>query len=287
MWPLLVDTVGNFIADEALSRGASIAYYTLFAIAPVLLIVIAIAGLVFGRDAAQGAIVDQLSGLMGFSTAQALEEMVKKADLSDAGPWPALLGVGILLVTASGVFGEVQSALDAIWKAKPSERASTVGRLARARAASFALVLISGFLTTVSLATSAALAAFAAYLHGRFPALEVGVSIVDFVISTGLIALMFGAIYKVLPDKPIAWRDVAIGSLGTALLFGVGKYAIGFYIGQSDVASGYGAAGALIVLLLWIYYAAQIFLLGAEFTHAYARRYGSHARGATTSPDHG
>jgi membrane protein len=281
VWSLMVDTVRNFLADGALSRGASIAYYTLFAIAPVLLIVIATAGLVFGREAAEGAIVDQLSGLMGQSTAQALEEMIKQADRTGAGLWPALLGVGALLLTATGVFGEVQSALNAVWKAKPNKHASTVGRLARARAASLALVLTCGFLITVSLATSAALAAFATFLRGRFPTLVWAVSVADFVISTCLIAFMFGAIYKVLPDRPIAWRDVAIGSIVTALLFTVGKYAIGFYIGQSDVASGYGAAGVLIVLLLWIYYTAQIFLLGAEFTRSYARRYGSHAHGGS------
>ena len=279
-WELARDTVKGFIADEALSHGASIAYYTLFAVAPVLLIIIAIAGLVFGREAAEAAIVAQLSGLMGESTAKALEEIVHKVGDREGGIWATVVGIGALVLTATGVFGEVQSALNIVWKAKDSktkERRSTLSRLARARAASLGLVVTSGFLITVSLATSAALEALSGYLRGVFPGAEIVLTIVDFVISTALIGFMFAAIYKVLPDKPIAWRDVAIGALVTALLFEGGKYLIALYIGKSDVAATYGAAGALVVLLLWIYYTAQIFLLGAEFTHAYARRYGSHS----------
>jgi membrane protein len=270
--------VKGFIADEALSHGASIAYYTLFAVAPVLLIIIAIAGLVFGREAAEASIVAQLSGLMGESTAKALEEILHKVGDREGGVWATVVGVGALILTATGVFGEVQSALNVIWKAKDSKtrgRRSTLGRLARARAASLGLVVTSGFLITVSLATSAALEALSGYLRGVFPGAETLLTIADFVISTALIGFLFAAIYKVLPDKPIAWRDVAIGALVTALLFEGGKYLIALYIGKSDVASTYGAAGALVVLLLWIYYTAQIFLLGAEFTYAYARRYGS------------
>ena len=279
-WELAKDTVKRFIADEALSHGASIAYYTMFAVAPVLLIIIAIAGLAFGREAAEAAIVAQLSGLMGESTAKALEEIVHKVGDREGGLWATAVGIGALVLTATGVFGEVQSALNVIWKAKHNktkERQSTLGRLARARAASLGLVVTSGFLITVSLATSAALEALSGYLRGVFPGAEIVLTIVDFVISTALIGFMFAAIYKVLPDKPIAWRDVAIGALVTALLFEGGKYLIALYIGKSDVAATYGAAGALVVLLLWIYYTAQIFLLGAEFTRAYAKRYGSHS----------
>ena len=285
-WVLAKDTVKGFIADEALSHGASIAYYTLFAVAPVLLIIIAIAGLVFGREAAEAAIVAQLSGLMGESTAKALEEILHKVGDREGGVWATVVGAGALILTATGVFGEVQSALNVIWKAKDDkakERRSTLGRLARARAASLGLVVTSGFLITVSLATSAALEALSDYLRGAFPGAETVLTIADFVISTALIGFLFAAIYKVLPDKPIAWRDVAIGALVTALLFEGGKYLIALYIGKSDVASTYGAAGALVVLLLWIYYTAQIFLLGAEFTHAYARRYGSLSGAARTS----
>jgi membrane protein len=285
-WQLAKDTVMGFIEHEALSHGAAIAYYTMFAVAPVLLIIIAIAGLVFGRDAAEAAIVGQLSGLMGESTGKTLEEIVRKVGDREDGAWAAVIGVGALVLTATGVFGEVQSALNTIWKAKKAkgkQRGSSLGRLARARVASLGLVVTSGFLVTVSLATSAALKALSGWLHTVFPGAELVLTVVDFVISTALIGFMFAAIYKVLPDRPIAWRDVAIGALFTALLFEGGKYAIALYIGHSDVAATYGAAGAVVVLLLWIYYTAQIFLLGGEFTRAYAHRYGSHVGKAGAS----
>ena len=279
-WALIKDTIEGFIDDSALSRGASIAYYTLFSIAPVLLIVVAIAGLVFGREAAQGAIVDQLSGLMGRKTAEALQAMIESASNQAAGTLASIIGLVALFVAATGVFGEVQSALNAIWKAEPGR--STLSRLVRARLVSLGLVIISGFLLTVSLAMSAALAALSKYLNGVFPAAETALQISNVALSIFLISGMFAAMYKVLPDTPIAWRDVAIGAVATTTLFEGGKYMIALYIGQSDIASSYGAAGALIVLLLWIYYAAQIFLLGAEFTRAFATRYGSHAADGPT-----
>jgi membrane protein len=282
-WGLIKDTVTGFVDDNALSRGASIAYYTLFSIAPVLLIIVAIAGLAFGRDAAQGAIVDQLSGLMGQKTAEALQDMIKSADNRTSGIVASIVGIVALIVTATGVFGEVQSAMNAIWKAK--SRASTLSRLVRARLASLGLVVTCGFLLMVSLAVSAGLEALSKFLKGLFPGAELALQVADFVISTALISGLFAAIYKVLPDKPITWRDVAIGAIATTVLFEGGKYLIALYIGQSNVASSYGAAGALIILLLWIYYTAQIFLLGAEFTRAYAHRYGSHADGeASVTP---
>jgi membrane protein len=282
-WMLIKDTVQSFINDNALSRGASIAYYTLFAIAPVLLIIVAIAGLALGHDAAQGAIVGQLSGLMGDAPAKAIEEMIKSAANRSAGIVASIIGVGALIVTATGVFGEVQSSMNAIWKAKP--RSSTLNRLVRARLASLGLVLTSGFLLTVSLAVSAALEGLSQYLQGLFPGANVTLRVFDFLVSTTLISAMFAAIYKALPDKPITWRDVAIGAVVTTLLFDAGKYLIALYIGQSNVGSSYGAAGGLIVLLLWIYYTAQIFLFGAEFTHAYAKRFGSHAGAGEASDD--
>ncbi len=274
-WSLIKDTFENFIADEALSRGASIAYYTLFAIAPVLLIVVAIAGLVFGREAAEGAIVAQLGGLMGRQTAEALQAMVRSASNIGSGVLATAVGVVAVMLAITGVFGEVQSSLNAVWKAQ--SKRSTLSRLVRARMASLGLVVTSGFLLTVSLAVSAGLGALSAYFKVFFPATEMVLQIVDFLISSVLITGMFAAMYKVLPDVPIAWRDVAIGAIVTTALFEGGKYVIALYIGQSNIASSYGAAGALIVLLLWIYYSAQIFLLGAEFTHAFAKRFGSHA----------
>jgi membrane protein len=273
MWALLKATVEGFIADDALSRGASIAYYTLFALAPVLLIVIAIAGSVFGLEAAQGAIVAQLSGLMGTKTADALQAMIASASKPREGLWASLIGLVVIVVAASGVFGEVQAALNAIWKTKP--RVPTVTRLMRARLASLGLVITFGFMLLVSLALSAALQAFSTYMAGVFPARELALKALDLVISIGLMWGMFAAMYKVLPDTPVAWRDVAIGALVTTGLFQGGKYLIALYIGQSDVASSFGAAGALIVLLIWIFYSSLIFLLGAEFTHAYAEIHGS------------
>jgi len=275
-WLLLKDTLTGFIDDDALSRGASIAYYTLFSIAPVLLVVVAVAGLVFGHDAAEGAIVDQLSILMGHQTAKALQDMIESAAKPQEGTWATIIGLVVLIVATSGVFGEVQAAMNTIWKAGPSNH-STLTRLVRARLVSLGLVVTCGFLLTVSLAASAALAALSTYLKFVFPQIQAILNVVDVVLSALLIAGMFAAMFKVLPDVDIAWRDVVIGALASTLLFEGGKYAIAFYIGQSNVASSYGAAGALIVLLVWIYYSAQIFLLGAEFSRAYARRYGSHA----------
>ena len=277
-WLLLEDTVTGFIDDEALSRGASIAYYTLFSIAPVLLVVIAIAGLAFGREAAEGAIVEQLSGLMGHQTAKALQGMIESAAKPREGTLATIGGIIVLILATSGVFVEVQSAMNAIWKAQPQPN-SVLTRLMRARLASIGLVATCGFLLTVSLAVSAALASLSTYLKYVFPAVQVVVSIFDIAFSAVLIGGMFAAMFKVLPDTDIAWRDVAVGAVASTILFEAGKYAIAFYIGQSNLASSYGAAGALIVLLVWIYYSSQIFLLGAEFSRAYARRYGSHAKG--------
>jgi membrane protein len=270
---LIRQSVSAFIADGALSYGAAIAYYTIFAIAPVLLIVIAVAGLAFGRDAAQGAIVAELSGLMGQQSAEALQTMLRSAHSSGSGTLATIIGLATLLITASGVFGEMQTSLNAIWKAQP--RASTVTRLIRARIVSLGLVMALGFLLMVSLAVSAALAAIGSYLNDFFPGIHLLLQIANFIVSFVLISLLFAAIYKFLPDTPIAWRDVGIGAVATALLFTVGKTLIGLYIGSSSIASSFGAAGALIVVLLWIYYSAQIFLLGAEFTKCYAHSHGS------------
>jgi len=239
-------------------------------------VVVAIVGLVFGREAAEGAIVDQFSVLMGHQTAEALQGMVESAAKPRAGAWATIIGLVVLLIAVSGVFGEVQSAMNAIWKAAPPET-STLTRLMRARLVSLGLVVTAGFLLTVSLVASAALATFSNYLAFVFPAVQAVLNVVDVVLSALLMFGLFAAMFKVLPDCDVAWRDVAMGALATTLLFEGGKYAIALYIGQSNVASSYGAAGALIVLLVWIYYSAQIFLLGAEFSRAYAKRYGSHA----------
>jgi membrane protein len=272
-WDLARDTVYAFVDDEALSRGAAIAFYTATSIAPLLLIVVAIAGLVFGREAAQGAITDQLGALMGQQPAELLEKAVANASAASSGVLATAVGVATLIATASGAFGEMQSALNHFWKAKP--KGGTVSRLLRARAASLGLVATLGFLLVVSLAVSAGLTAFGDRLNDMLPFGAGIMSIVNALISFVLISVLFAAIYKVLPDRHLEWRDVLIGAAVTSLLFVSGKSLIGWYIGSSAVGSTYGAAGSLIVLLLWVYYSVQIFLLGAEFTKVFASHYGS------------
>jgi len=273
LWLVARETVANFVADEALSRGAAIAYYTLFALAPMLLVAIAIAGLAFGEDAARGAIVNEFAALMGTQTAEAMQAVIKGASDPRTGAFASVLGIGAGLITLTGVFGEVQASLNAIWKVTSNR--SVLTRLMRARLASLGLVVTTGFLLSVSLVVSAALAAASIYLKAVFPAAAITLQIVDVVASLLLISCLFAAIFKVLPDTPIGWRDVAVGAVVTAVLFEGGKYLIALYIGQSNIASTYGTAGALVVLLVWIYYSAQIFLFGAEFTHAFARLYGT------------
>jgi membrane protein len=274
-WKLLVDTTLSFIDDEALSRGAAIAFYAITSLAPVLLIVIAIAGMVFGRDAAQDAISGQFSALMGKQAADVLQSVIASASTKSSSIVATIVGIAMLMATASGVFGEMQAALNTIWKTRSRE--TTLSRLIRARVTSLGLVAALGFLLVVSLVVSAGLTAFANYLD-RLPVGAMILSGVNFAVSWLLFALLFGAIYKVLPDRTLQWKDVIVGALMTSLLFNIGKALIGWYIGSSAVASSYGAAGGLIVLLLWVYYSAQIFLFGAEFTKIYANTHGSKRR---------
>ena len=269
---MLKDTVLSFIDDEVLSRGAAIAFYTVTSIAPVLLIVIAIAGLVFGRDAAQNAISNQFSGLMGRQTADVLQSAVASAADKSSSIIATIIGITTLIATASGVFGEMQAALNSIWKAKP--QATTVSRLIRARILSLGLVAALGFLLIVSLVISAGLTVFGNYLDTVLPMGKLILPGLNFVVSVVLLGVLFGAIYKVLPDRSLQWNDVIVGAVITSVLFNIGKSLIAWYIGSSAIASSYGAAGGLIVLLLWVYYSVQIFLFGAEFTKVYANRHG-------------
>jgi membrane protein len=272
-WTVLKDAVNAFIEDEALTRGAAIAFYTATSFAPVLLIVIAIAGLVYGQEAAQGAIANQLGDLMGKQTSDLLQTAVASSKSKSSGFLAAAIGIITLIVTASGVFGEMQAALNKIWKAEPV--GTTVGRLVKARAKSLGLVAALGFLLVVSLAVSAALTAFAGTVNATLPFGGTILSALNVLISLALISFLFAAVFKVLPDRDLEWRDVALGAIITALLFIAGKSLIGWYIGSSAVASTYGAAGGLIVLLLWVYYTSQIFLFGAELARAYASHRGS------------
>ena len=272
---MLKDAGEGFVSDECLSRGAAIAYYTVFSLAPLLVIAIAIAGLVFGEEAARGAVADQIQGLVGRQAAEAVQSMVQGAAETGRGTLATLIGVGSLLLTASGTFSELQGALNAIWKteAPPQEDASAtevVSRFVRAKAAAIGLVAATGFLLLVSLVASAAVSAFTNWLGQLMPGMALLAQVVNVLLSVGMIALLFAAIYKVLPDRRLAWRDVIVGALATAALFVLGKQLIGWYIGSGAIATSFGAAGSLAVLLLWVYYSAQIFLFGAEFTRAWA-----------------
>jgi membrane protein len=222
----------------------------------------------------QGAIVGQLRGLIGKQSAEILQSMIQSASHETTGVFATVIGVGTLLLTSTGAFAEIQSALNAVWKVTPSGGFSA---LVRSRLVSLGLVFTLGFLMLVSLVISAALTALGDYLSGLFPGAGFLMSLLNSTISLVLISALFAAIYKVLPDTPIAWRDVAVGSVATAILFTVGKSLIGLYLGSTSVASSYGAAGALLIIILWVYYSAQIFLLGAEYTRAYAETHGSHA----------
>jgi membrane protein len=276
LWQLVKDSVSAWIDDYAPSMGAALAYYALFSIAPLLVIVIAIAGFVFGADAAQGAIVAQLDGLIGAEGATAVEGLVRSASEPGRGVVATVIGGITLVIGATTVFAELQSALDRIWEVPAAERPSGLWGLLRQRLLSFGMILVLGLLMLISLILSAALAALGEWWGGFFAAgWEAALHAVNFTVSFALVTGLFAAIYKMMPRADIAWRDVWVGAVVTALLFTVGKFLIGLYLGKSGVTSGFGAAGSMVVLLIWVYYSAQIFLLGAEFTWVYAHRRGS------------
>ena len=275
LWALSKESVVGFINDRALSHGAAIAFYAVTSLAPILLIVVAIGGLIFGHDAAKLALSAEISGVMGPQAADLLQTTIKNASQRSTGTFATIAGLVTLLVTASGVFGEMQLSLNEIWKVKPSS--GSISHLLRARIVSLGLVAALGFLLLVSLVASTAITALGAVINSHVPFGAVILSLTNGVVSFLLIALLFGAIYKVLPDRTLQWRDVAIGAAVTSFLFTIGKFLISGYIAKSAVASSYGAAGALIVVLLWVYYSAEIFLFGAEATRAYSVRKGSRA----------
>jgi membrane protein len=271
---LLRASAKAWVDDDAASMGAALAFYTLFSIAPLLLIVISLAGLVFGEQAARGEIMAQLAGLMGAQSASTVESMLGSLNRPGAGLLGTLVGLGALLLGATSVFAELQNAMDRIWR-PPARPLGGLWALLRARLLSLGLVLGIGFLLMVSLIVSAGLAALGKWWGPWFADIAFMANALNFGVSFLLIASMFAMIYKWIPRMKVAWRDVWVGAALTALLFTVGKSLIGLYIGRSGVASPFGAAASLVVLLLWIYYSAQIFLLGAEFTWVFAGRYGS------------
>jgi membrane protein len=274
VWQLCREAVDAWLDDDAASMGAALAFYTLFSIAPLLLIVISVAGLAFGRQAARGEILNQLSSLLGADSALTVQSLLDGLNRPRAGLLGTTFGIAALIVGATTVVGELQSAMDRIWRAPPRQSHGP-WLLVRTRLLSIGLVLGVGFLLIVSLLVSAALAALGAWWAPWFADVALTLQAVNFGVSFAFVATVFAMIFKWLPRVPVAWRDVWFGAAVTALLYTCGKLLIGLYIGSSGVASVFGAAASLVVLLLWVYYSAQIFLLGAEFTSVYAHRYGS------------
>jgi YihY family inner membrane protein len=281
-WGMIQAAGKAWLDDYATSMGAALSYYTLFSLAPLLIIVIAVAGMVFGEQAAQGEIVSQLRGIMGVDGALAVEGLLKAAREPVKGVVATISGFAILLLGATAVFAELQSALDRIWRIPAPLKESGIWALLRTRLLSFGLVLGLAFMLTVSLVVSAALAALGKWWSGWFAGWDIFLEILNFAISFGIFTLLFAMIYKIMPRAAIPWRDVWTGSAVTALLFTIGKVMIGLYLGRSGLSSGFGAAGSLVMLAAWVYYSAQIFLFGAEYTWVYANCRGSRARlGAT------
>lgn len=268
LWSLIRESANAWMEDRAASMGAALAYYTAFSIAPLLIIAIAVAALVFGRDAAQGAVVAQLQGLLGETGGAAIAGILRSTADFGSSRLATVIGVSALVIAATTAFVELQDDLDRIWKAEPRVGSGFVN-LIRSRLLSFGMVLFMGFLLAVSLLLSAAVAALGNYL---FSGMEFLLHAATFVVSFAVIMTLFATIYKVLPNVHIEWKDVWIGAGFTAVLFEIGKVLIGLYIGKSSVGSSFGAAGPFVVLMLWIYYSTQIFLLGAEFTFAYTHR---------------
>src|SRR6266545_1853556 len=287
---LLKEAFREWQNDEALQLGAALAYYTIFSLAPLLLVVIALAGLAFGREAVQGQLVGQLQGLVGRQGGVAIQTMVANAGQHGAGVWATLIAFVTILFGSTGVFTQLQTSLNHIWNVKPKPGQGIKGLL-RARAAAFGMLLGIGFHLLVSLVVSAALTAVGTYLTGLLPGAEVVLQVLNFLVSLAVITVLFAMIFRFLPDVKITWRDVWLGAGVTALLFTIGKSLIGLYLGNSSVASVYGAAGSLVILLLWTYYSSQILFFGAELTEVWARRRGSgivpdeHAIPAGRTPD--
>jgi membrane protein len=267
--------VQSWSRDQAPSMGAAISYYTVFSIAPLLLIAIAVAGLVFDRTAAEHQIITQLGALLGAAGASAVEGLLRNAAQSQRSGLAAAIGGVALLLGATSVFGELQTALDRIWRVPQPRRISGVWAILRARLLSFGMILGLGFLLAVSLMLSAALSALSTWWGTALAGWAMTLKILNAVVSFAVITLLFAMIYKFLPQARIGWSDVWVGAVVTSLLFEAGKELIGLYLGTSGISSTFGAAGSLAVLLVWVYYSAQVFLLGAEFTWVFAHTCGT------------
>ena len=271
---VFLESLESWIDHRASSKGAALAFYTLFSLTPILILAIAVAGYFFGMQAAQGKIINEISYLVGPNGAKAVQALLASVRDPVAGVWATFLAGLLLLVGATSVFTELKGSLDELWGVEKS-KLSPMSVLLRTRLLSFGLVLVLAFLLLISLVISAALSMIQNHISGVLSTPAILISSLSSIISFCVIASLFAVIYKMLPDAPLSWNDVSMGALFTACLFTFGKYLIGLYLGNSAVASGFGAAGSMIALLLWVYYSAQIFFLGAEFTRQYALSFGS------------
>ncbi len=275
MWQLLKDSALKWNADDAASMGAAIAYYTIFSIAPLLIIILAVAGFVFGAEAARNQIFAEMRGMVGEEGALAVQGLVDSASRPGEGLFATITGLVLTMLGATGVFAELQGAMDRIWKVPAQRRESGLWSLLRRRMLTFGILLAVAFLLLVSLAVSAFISSLQSLVYSPSGDDALLWQAINFMISFSIITALFALLFKLLPQVSVAWRDVTIGAAFTALLFNIGKWLIGLYIGKTGVTSGFGAAGSLIAVVLWVYYSAQIFLLGAEFTWLYAERFGS------------
>lgn len=275
VWEVLKNSFKGFANDKVMKMASSLAYYTVFSLAPLLIIIISLSGIFLGKDAAEGKVYGQLEHFVGSNTALQLQEMIKNASLSGKSDAAIAIGIIILVVGATTVFAEIQDSINSIWGLKPKPKSGLLQFL-RNRVLSFSIIIGLGFLLLVSLTLSTLVDGFSDALQSRFPDVTLIVFyVVNLLITLLITAVIFGAIFKVLPDAKIKWKDVAAGAIATAILFMLGKFGISYYIRQSNVGSTYGAAGSLVVLLLWVYFSAIILYFGAEFTKAFAMKYGA------------
>jgi len=274
----------EYTEDKVPRLAAALAYYTVFSIAPLLLVAIAAVGVVYSGEAAESAVVQAVSDSVSPSAAEVVQNLINNAYNAEGSLLSTIVSIAVVLITSTVLFGQLQSALNTMWDVEPEEGNGVIGILVN-KALSFGMVLVIGLLLLISLIASTAIQAVATYATGLVPAMVVIIRIVNFAVAFGMTMLLFAAIYKFLPNADIEWRDVWIGAAVTSLLFSIGRYALSWYLGTSSTTSVYGAAGSFVLLLLWVFYSAQLILLGAEFTQVWARRYGSQIA-RSSSGDH-
>jgi membrane protein len=277
LWELTKGTLSSWMDVNAPRLGAALSFYSVLAVAPLLVLCIGLAGLVFGQEAAQGQVAAQVQNVVGAQGGQVIQTLLAESSRKSSGIIAASVGLLMLLFSASGVFGELRDSLNLVWGAKSASGSGIIGMI-KYRFFSFAMVLGIGFLLLVSLLLNAAIAAAEKFFGGYLPLPGPVLHLINFLVSLVAVTVLFALLYKVVPDVHIEWQDVWIGAAVTALLFSIGKFLIGLYLGKASVGSAYGAAGSLVVFLVWVYYSAQIFFLGAAFTHEFSERHGSRAQ---------